>query len=490
MPLSSQKEMRALALRASIATLIEKDIDPTSISNMLGVSRQTVYLWSKRFRQEGFQAVFGPRDKSEPTSTPATDTQKRILDLTRKKQESGEPYSGRSIAKECGVTHTLVSRIWRRHAIEHPSSKRKQARTKPLPISAPQKFATCKDIAREAGVSVATVSMALNGKRRVNADTAKRIKAIAAKLNYVAEPALKTLVGLRWGQLKRSSSLAYIARFQKEDPINALTTYPNHQLYTGFADRAKALGYSLETYNLTDYPSPKALGRVLYNRGVSGVAIGFMKLAKSDFHDTLLSTLSRFPFSLASFCWSNEDAQKCARFHPDPYKHMTQIVDVLLEHSYRKIAYIGEKAGDAISRIMAAAENRFQKRGSRLAPLMMRDDFDSSRLSDFVRKENPDVLIGRDHHYRHLVKMGYSFPREMAFISREKRDSKDEEIAGIDACLAESGANCANYMDTLIRSHVQGIDDYAPTIHLPSRWIDGASFPGHSKAELAKLESS
>lgn len=44
---------------------------------------------------------------------------------------------------------------------------------------------TLKDVAQEAGVSVATVSLALNGDRRVNVDTRNRVRAIAKQLGYV-----------------------------------------------------------------------------------------------------------------------------------------------------------------------------------------------------------------------------------------------------------------------------------------------------------------
>ena len=44
---------------------------------------------------------------------------------------------------------------------------------------------TIKDIAREAGVSVATVSNVLNGKGRVSAETAERIQRIIAEKNFV-----------------------------------------------------------------------------------------------------------------------------------------------------------------------------------------------------------------------------------------------------------------------------------------------------------------
>ncbi|MGM0125511.1 LacI family sugar-binding transcriptional regulator [Enterococcus sp. AZ194] len=50
-----------------------------------------------------------------------------------------------------------------------------------------------KDIAKEAGVSISTVSYALNGSSKVTEETRERIKAIAEKLDYVPNMAARTL---------------------------------------------------------------------------------------------------------------------------------------------------------------------------------------------------------------------------------------------------------------------------------------------------------
>ena len=50
-----------------------------------------------------------------------------------------------------------------------------------------------KDIAKAAGVSISTVSYALNGSTKVTEQTRQRIMAIAAELNYVPNMAARTL---------------------------------------------------------------------------------------------------------------------------------------------------------------------------------------------------------------------------------------------------------------------------------------------------------
>ena len=50
-----------------------------------------------------------------------------------------------------------------------------------------------KDIAKTAGVSISTVSYALNGSNKVTEETRQRIEQIAAELNYVPNMAARTL---------------------------------------------------------------------------------------------------------------------------------------------------------------------------------------------------------------------------------------------------------------------------------------------------------
>lgn len=64
-----------------------------------------------------------------------------------------------------------------------------------------------KDVAREAGVSVTTVSHALNDKGRLNPETRKRVREVAARLGYRPNPAARSLVSGRTGLIALVASL-------------------------------------------------------------------------------------------------------------------------------------------------------------------------------------------------------------------------------------------------------------------------------------------
>jgi DNA-binding LacI/PurR family transcriptional regulator len=64
-----------------------------------------------------------------------------------------------------------------------------------------------KDVAREAGVSVTTVSHALNGKGRLNPGTRRHVQEVAERLGYRPNPAARSLVSGRTGLIAAMASL-------------------------------------------------------------------------------------------------------------------------------------------------------------------------------------------------------------------------------------------------------------------------------------------
>src|SRR4029450_6603446 len=64
-----------------------------------------------------------------------------------------------------------------------------------------------KDVAREAGVSVTTVSHALNDKGRLNPETRARVREVADRLGYRPNPAARSLVSGKTGVIAVMPSL-------------------------------------------------------------------------------------------------------------------------------------------------------------------------------------------------------------------------------------------------------------------------------------------
>lgn len=58
-------------------------------------------------------------------------------------------------------------------------------------------MATIRDVAREAGVSIATISRLFNGSARVSDDTSKRVREVAERMGYWPNGAARSLITKR-----------------------------------------------------------------------------------------------------------------------------------------------------------------------------------------------------------------------------------------------------------------------------------------------------
>ncbi|MBO0334009.1 LacI family DNA-binding transcriptional regulator [Sneathiella sp. CAU 1612] len=101
------------------------------------------------------------------------------------------------------------------------------------------KRTTIRDVAAAAGVSVTTVSHTLNGKGRIDAETAKRVREFANKLGYKASAAARSLQSSRTGHIaiQHSRSSAHqVSLIELEYFI---------QIVAGASNVAAARGYHL-----------------------------------------------------------------------------------------------------------------------------------------------------------------------------------------------------------------------------------------------------
>ncbi len=134
------------------------------------------------------------------------------------------------------------------------------------------KTCTIKDIAREAGVGLATVSLALRGDSEVAAATAARIKAVAGRLGYRPDLRISSLMArVRKGgsiEGRETIALVWVSTSRAE-----LRTTPYLQaIRAGTLGRSEELGCRIEEFwPEDDGLEPRRLGNILRTRGIVGV---------------------------------------------------------------------------------------------------------------------------------------------------------------------------------------------------------------------------
>lgn len=106
------------ARRARLILLLEGGDTWAQIRSKLSCSDAFIDRWSKRFREERLAGLFSRHAGQLPsTLTPALEA--RILEWTvrRKPQDGSTHWSTRKLARQLGVSHMMIARVWGKHGL-------------------------------------------------------------------------------------------------------------------------------------------------------------------------------------------------------------------------------------------------------------------------------------------------------------------------------------------------------------------------------------
>ncbi len=108
---------RKLALRAGIVLAAARGESNAAIARELHLSRPTVILWEKRFRDKGIEGLEDIPKPPRPSRI-GQEKVKQIVAATLVKPESATHWSTRTLAEKMGVSHMTVQRIWKKMKLQ------------------------------------------------------------------------------------------------------------------------------------------------------------------------------------------------------------------------------------------------------------------------------------------------------------------------------------------------------------------------------------
>ena len=198
-------------------------------------------------------------------------------------------------------------------------------------------MATIKQIAEKCGVSVATVSKALNGYPDIGAETSRAVKAAAAALGYFPNAAARAL--------KTNKTNNFGVLFIDEGRSGLEHEYFS-SLLESFKSQAEEFGYDITfiSHNLGGRPM-SYLEHCRY-RHCDGVMIACI-----DFEDEQVLELvrSEIPVITIDYVFNS-----CPAILSDNFKGMTDLTEYIIQNGHRRIAYIhGEYIAVSRKRIAA-----------------------------------------------------------------------------------------------------------------------------------------
>lgn len=332
------------------------------------------------------------------------------------------------------------------------------------------------DVARAAGVSKNTVSLALRGDPQIPPETRQRIRCLAEKLGYRKNPVVAHLMAqLRSGS--RPKHKATLALLNAHEDRNAFTAHPTIPAYVeGCRRRAAQTGYSLDEFWLGD---PRLdggrLNKILQARGIrGGLIVGLMN--RNHLPESFRATWEAFPFVVTgvrtrdpALSFASADHHLLAMHAVENglrlgYKRPALVLDGVIDHLVE---------GRFTSGFLIAQQALPAARRTRPFYAVNEARQNPALFSRWFEKEKPDLILTLYHVVRHwLEAMGLQTPDPVGLIQLEWR-ADHPDWAGMHQHNDQVGESAVEMLIGMIHNNEHGVPPFPRATLIGSTWIDG-----------------
>lgn len=346
----------------------------------------------------------------------------------------------------------------------------------------PKQHVTLRDIAKAAGVTAATVSMALRNHPNISAKRRQEIIALAHKLGYRRDPMIARLMtSMRQGRTKSERlPLAWINCSRDPD----FWTYDySRPTWEGARDRAKALGYQLKSFHWFDtMVMPRRLSEILYHRGFQGIVMaGTEPVFDEEFDWSAFSLVQMLP--------RKDNRLRVPEIVPDHRGNYEIVLRQLQEKGYERIGLVVVNRQDTFGlQGFTAAHLRFNfdlpaKR--RIPPFIIPDRGPDSlhksptqpKLLAWMKKHQVQALIHKDRRLVYTLEQAkLRVPEDIAVVHLSLA-ADVEGWAGIDPNLRAQGEAAINALTMQVERNEQGFSSVEQTLLIKGTWHDGFTAP-------------
>lgn len=286
---------------------------------------------------------------------------------------------------------------------------------------------TMHQIAREMGVSVATVSLALRDMGRMSPLTRARIKAAAVALDYAANPVISKACSLarRSHTANYRETIAFLVEWPMEE-----AGYYVRALFDGARERAIPLGCKLEVFVMSaKRADQKRLSRILAARGIRGLIIAPRLL---DTHPRLHLEWKNFaPVQIFNTVWNPPNLHHVGT---TDYLRFLEAMHLLKRVGYKRIGMAIEPRQDYHHRgVFNAAYLMLQSKiraSKRIPPLLAYGPWSEATLKKWLERYRPDVLY--IHHNPDILEwlknLGLRVPEDISLFCQNAQEEKQSGL--------------------------------------------------------------
>ncbi len=335
------------------------------------------------------------------------------------------------------------------------------------------KRVTLREIARAAGVSVMSVSLALRDQGRISPALRQKIKRQADKLGYRPDPALSALMTYRHERqtVREYSTLAFVTNFATANGWR--DEIFTRMYYEGAVSRAGKLGYRVEPFWMSQpRMTPARAAQILESRGIKGLLVAPVPAAVGKV------TLAWDRFCAVSLCRNlvSPDINVVDHNH---YQSMRVAWREARRRGYRRIGYVAKEYSEEIAgRLWEATHFMEQKRAlhaaERALPPLITDDWQRPTFEAWLKKNQPDVIISPRIIVRQwLQELGWKIPGKIGFIWLEANAADD--VTGVCQHFPNVGVVAVDLLHLELMRSAYGIPSVRQTIGIDGAWFEGVT---------------
>jgi LacI family transcriptional regulator len=330
------------------------------------------------------------------------------------------------------------------------------------------------DIAAKAGVSRATVSLALRNHASISPETRARIHQIAAALGYRPNPLVSALMShQRRGKPQQPThlGLAMVINFSRRERWQK---FLSEDLLSSATARAEQLGYHLEEFWLRDADiTPEQLSSILYRRSVPGLIIAPLPEARGQIQ------MDWENFSAVAIGYSLLRPQ-LHRVTTNRFQGMRLAVKQLRKLGYHRLGLA--LRGDQDARVdhqwgaaFAWEQQRLERKARTFLFVVEENDWNERNFGRWFKANRPDVVLGYDPEIiEWLKRLGQRVPDDVGFAHLWAPDTSGA-FAGIYHNPPAIGVASVDFLVGLIQRNERGLPSSSQTLLLEALWQDGAT---------------
>lgn len=328
-----------------------------------------------------------------------------------------------------------------------------------------------RDVAKEAGVSVSAVSLALKNSPKVSEKKRVKIKQIAERMGYVKDGRISELMEhLRVNRTDRKfSKLAIIVPEitkleQKNYPVSC-------KLMNGIEAQARENGYDLDVFYLLELmASPERLSSILISRGIQGV----IALPWVSGVGTLDLDVDAFSISTAGYSIIDPMINRAC---PDFLKMMDELLEHVCHFGYKRIGFAMTYPWGGNGHKLFTSSFLYYSMlidESKRIPILPKNEINPENLELWMNQYEPDVVFGDGSVYKLLVELGYEIPEDLGFATLDTARGP-EHASGVDHRHEVVGREAFKLALSDINLNNKGVPELPKTVLVDSHYQTGST---------------